>query len=308
MSIARWLVLTLGPFVIVGSSYWISKPEIRPPGDERADAAQRRPACSRPRVSEEACRKRGRELKAKLGPEFPIVVGAPYVLAGDISRRRLDGLLHDFVRPIDRALHTCYFDRRPTEPIVILALSDDAAYHKYARLFDGKSRARYSGYYRRGDRRIVLNLATGHGTLAHELTHALAAFDAPHLPEWFDEGLASLHEESRFSDDGLRLVGRPNWRGNYLKAALSGGRLPSLRALVQTRNIRGDREAVLYALSRYFCLYLQHRQLLAHYYRKLKRNADTDPTGRTALRELLHAETLDGVERDFRAWLVQTLK
>lgn len=308
MSATRWLILTLGPFLIVAGSWCVSHPQNFPPGEDAADAARTEPFGTGPQVSDDACRKRAADLREKLGPECRIVVRPPFVLAGDFRERKLDELHRDYVLPVSRALHTCYFDRPPSEPIVILAFSADAPYRRYARILDGKTRARYSGYFQRSDRRIVLNLATGHGTLAHELTHALAAGDAPELPEWFDEGLASLHEECRFSADGLRLIGRPNWRGNYLKRPLQAGKLPSLDSLMQTRTLRGDREAVLYALSRYFCLYLQQRQLLAHYYRKLRQSIHADPTGRLALRELLHADALDGIDRSFRAWLAKTLR
>ena len=41
-----------------------------------------------------------------------------------------------------------------------------------------------------------MNIGTGGGTLVHELTHSLIAFDFPHVPDWFNEGLASLPSDA----------------------------------------------------------------------------------------------------------------
>jgi hypothetical protein len=302
----RGILLGLGPLAIVAGSYWLSFPDAGRPADDAGTAAPPPPATGSPRVNsrlERACRERATELAAKLQPGMPILVRTPFVLAGDVTESRLDRLHRELVLPISRALHTCYFDRRPTEPVTILVFSAERSYQEYAARLDGRTRPWYSGYYQRKDRRIMVNLATGRGTLSHELTHALAHFDCPELPQWFDEGLASLHEECRISDDGLKLTGRSNWRLAYLTGPLRAGRLPSVDALMSQREIRGGQEALVYAHARYFCLYLQHRGLLVHFYRKFKGTIADDPTGRAALQDLLHADSLDGFDGEFRQWL-----
>jgi hypothetical protein len=303
---ARRILLGVGPLAIIAGSYWLAFSDAGRPADRTGDAAPpsadaRQPA-SDPQLRE-ACRRRRNELASIFPPGTPILVRPPFVLAGDVGRERLERLHRELVVPVSRALHTCYFDLRPTEPVTILVFAGDRTYQEAARKLDGRTRAWYSGYYQRDGRRIMVNLATGDGTLAHELTHALAHFDCPGLPQWFDEGLASLHEACRISDDGLKLVGHPNWRFTYLAGPLREGRLPTINTLMSLGEIRGEGEAVVYAQARYFCLYLQHRGLLAHYYRKLKGTISQDPTGRAALRDLLHADSLDGVDRDFRQWL-----
>ena len=117
-------------------------------------------------------------------------------------------------------------------------------YRRHAKRLDGRENANYHGYYQRTDRRIVLNISTGNGTLAHELTHALAHFDFPNMPEWFDEGLAALHEESEFSSDGSRLIGQSNWRSHFLVNALDRNRLPPLESLITARNVHTGSEAL----------------------------------------------------------------
>ncbi|TDO82824.1 hypothetical protein EV143_10284 [Flavobacterium chryseum] len=54
------------------------------------------------------------------------------------------------------------------------------------------------------------------GTLKHELIHLLIRSRFNFIPEWFEEGLASLYEESRF-DASDNLLGKENWRGILLK-------------------------------------------------------------------------------------------
>jgi len=63
-----------------------------------------------------------------------------------------------------------------------------------------------------------MNIATGGGTLVHEMTHALMAPDFPQAPIWISEGLASLYEQCRVEKQSLK--GDPNWRLPELKRAL----------------------------------------------------------------------------------------
>lgn len=253
---------------------------------------------------EEACRQTASRLAPSLGADCRLLVRAPYVLGGDLPEAALERHLSETILPTARALSTLYFDRQPDQPIVLLLFSTESSYRQHAEKLDGRERPNYSGYYQRSDRRIVLNISTGRGTLAHELTHALAHFDFPDMPEWFDEGLASLGEESEFSDDGLRLTGISNWRLNYILPELRQNRLRPLQSLIVSGNVRPGYEAVDYAHARYFCLYLQQRQLLGPYYRKFRARVAGDPSGLETLRELLGADSLDAVDRDFRAWLI----
>lgn len=54
------------------------------------------------------------------------------------------------------------------------------------------------------------------GTIKHELIHLLLRYKFNFTPVWFEEGLATLYEESRF-DSSSSLQGKPNWRGVLLK-------------------------------------------------------------------------------------------
>lgn len=251
-----------------------------------------------------ACDERARELTRHLDESNSIIVRTPFVIAGDLSEAELGQHYSSTILPTTRALKLAFFDYAPDKPITLLLYSDDRSYRDAARKLDRRNTADYHGYYIRTDRRIVLNTSTGDGTLAHELTHALAHFDFPNMPEWFDEGLASVYEEAEFSDDGLQLVGQTNWRLNHLLHAMQNRRLGTLESLVASRKVDENRQAVTYAYSRYFCLYLQERGLLPFFYRKFRGSAASDPSGIRTLCEIFGTENLDPVDREFRQWVI----
>lgn len=310
MTRRRLMILILGPALIVAGSYWLAMPD-----ETEALFAAAASLKASPRVHSStlpagkplnaACNELADALLQRLDDRCCAIVRCPFVLAGDLSAEQLERQYRQIVLPTARALSTCYFDRAPNAPVAILLCSSEQSYQQFARQLDGKQRPNFSGYYRRPERRIVVNVATGSGTLAHELTHALAHFDFPRIPEWFDEGLAALHEESSFSDDGLRLLGVSNWRLNHVLPAVHRDTLRTLESLITTKQIRSDRQAIDYAHARYFCLYLQKRQLLSHFYRKFRASVARDPSGIATLEEILQTDSLTAVDVDFRQWVVR---
>jgi len=250
------------------------------------------------------CDERARQLGQELNDRDRIIVRPPFVIGGDLSEAEMDRYYSDTILPTKRALDLAYFDQSPDRPLTLLLYSNERGYRDVAWKLDRRNTANYYGYYIRTERRIVANIGTGDGTLAHELTHALGHFDFPNMPEWFDEGLASLYEEADFSDDGLQLNGLSNWRLNHLLSAMQDRRLGNLESLVASRNIREEQQAVEYAHARYFCLYLQERGLLPFFYRKFRDRATSDPSGLRTLCEMLGTENLDPVDRNFRQWVI----
>jgi len=238
----------------------------------------------------------------KLGTQFASIVHTPFVIVGDFDAPRLERIYRETIVPSKRALAIAFFDRPPDKPVTIVLLSGDEAYERGVSALEGRRRAAYAGFYERKERRLVINLDTGEGTLAHELTHALAHFDFPEMPEWFDEGLASLFEESRFSEDRLHITGRGNWRSRDLLPALKDGSLRPLESLIGEARVRNDRQALDYAHARYFCLYLQQRGLLEPFYRKFRLAVGSDPTGLHTLQSLFGVNDLSSVDDEFRTW------
>lgn len=307
LSLRTW-ILTAGPVVLVGSCYWLAiEGRGAQPGAVLASHVEPLHDATRPELSSQdlgiACELTASELSRQLGDGCSVIVRSPYVLGGDMSQQDLEHHYQETILPTAGALSVSYVDYEPSLPIVLLMFSNETSYRESAQRLDGRRAVNYHGYYQREHRRSLLNIGTGSGTLAHELTHALTHADFPAMPEWFDEGLASLHEESEFSDDGRFLVGLANWRLYYLIDALQRDRLPSLESLVRTDQIRGEREAVAYAQARYLCLYLQQRGLLAPFYRKFRSRCDVDPTGERTLCALLQVDSLVAADEAFRRWV-----
>jgi hypothetical protein len=203
-----------------------------------------------------------------------------------------------------RALANEYFTTRPSSPTTILLCSSDEQFRACNLDLDQQDRGQYSGIYSRKQRRVVVNIASGEGTLAHELTHALAHADFPAMPEWFDEGLASLHEECEFSHDGLHLLGNQNWRHQVALDALHRGALRLLQDLTSKRFGLPARAHMDYAQVRSLCLYLQERNLLGIFYRTCKLNSAVDPTGLRSLCSVAGAVDPQTLDDAFRAWLI----
>ena len=312
MTLLRLGFLTLGPLVLVAGAYALT---VGPSAsDNRAaaafaqqmDEAEARAVKARANeqvILQEACTQASQELLARLPSDCRSVVHVPFVLAGDMTSAELETAYRDVVLPVSNALMRSYFDRRPDQPILLVLLKSETSFHTAAQQLDGYVPRAYSGYYHRAERRVVANLEMGQGTLAHELTHALAQFDFPRMPEWFDEGLAALHEETEFTPDGLQLVGVVNWRLKLIPEALSAGKLPPLDTLIRTQSFRGEGEGLNYAVVRAFCRYLQDRGLLCHFYRKFKAHVHDDPSGLSTLCELLGKQSCTEVDEGFRNWI-----
>ena len=65
-----------------------------------------------------------------------------------------------------------------------------------------------------------MNIATGGGTLVHELVHPYVEADFPGAPPWLNEGLGSLFEQSDERDGYI--VGLTNWRLPAPRTTLPG--------------------------------------------------------------------------------------
>jgi len=235
--------------------------------------------------------------------KFEALVAPPFVIAGDGGAERLARYRDGTILAAARALRATYFTTPPDEPIVILLFESDATYRARAKEWFGDTDVPHFGYFRR-DNVMLMNVATGTGTLVHELTHALVRPDFPRAPDWFNEGLASLYEQCSLNGDSIR--GHVNWRLPALKKAIRDHTLRPLRELVEDPDFYGENLVGLnYAQARYVMLYLQEKELLAPYYRACRDGCADDPTGRKALEALLAPrQTLEEFEKDWRAWVV----
>lgn len=105
------------------------------------------------------------------------------------------------------------------------------------------------GYYNPYDKSIMVWLASGYGTFAHELSHLLIHEAYPTIPHWLDEGMASLQEEMQGA------MPLDNWRLVYIKAFKEKyhGYL-SLQQIVEGDQSEDTDAGLLYdCFDRYFC-------------------------------------------------------
>jgi hypothetical protein len=200
-----------------------------------------------------------------------------------------------------------YFQARPAEPILILLFESDASYRRLAITWFNDHDVPHFGFYRPYDRTMLMNVATGTGTLVHELTHALMAPDFPTVPDWFNEGLASLYEQSSFDADG-NINGLPNWRLPALQRAILNNQLRPTEELINDTDFRAEERVGLnYAHARYVMLYLQERGTLRDFYRRFRDHAAADPHGLDTFNQTIAPLTPEQFDRQWRAW-VMTLR
>jgi len=244
-------------------------------------------------------------LKAKLpSDDFTVVVQSPFVVIGDEPAERVKARAADTVKwAVDR-LKAQYFQRDPQMIIDIWLFRDKESYEKHAEeLFGAKPHTPY-GYYSSQHKALVMNIATGGGTLVHEIVHPYMAANFPECPAWFNEGLASLYEQS--GEEKGQIVGRVNWRLSGLQETIRAGRLQSFEDLcgTSTDDFYHRDTGANYGQARYLCLYLQEQGLLKRFYEDFRANAKHDPGGYKTLQAVLGEKDMVDFHNRWAAWVL----
>jgi hypothetical protein len=254
------------------------------------------------------CAASAKDLRPRLGDECHVAVHSPFVIAGNLGDADLAAWHRRTIAPAAKAIANCYTKAAPSEPITILLFADEKSYRGYAeKLFSDRNVSVY-GYYKPSLRTMVMNISTGGGTLVHELTHALVDFDFPDIPPWFNEGLASLHEQCEFRSDegaieGPFIRGLVNWRLPALQQAIAEGRLRPLEELIGSDDFRGRLEGLNYAQARYFCLYMQEQGVLRKFYHAFRDGRKDDRLGLKSARAMFPERSWDELNQAFRRWV-----
>ena len=295
----------LGALLAAGAAATRPAPATRPSAENTR--AEGRPAKYPPDSLVRACKAQADTLKKRLDGTFNIRVDPPFVTAGNMSVERLSRCaLGSVVRPA-RTMWASYFGKKPDKVITVLLLVRDKPYRKWAKKLFNDTNVPHFGYYTPGSRTLVMNINTGTGTLVHELTHALIVYDFPaSLPTWFNEGLASLHEQCSI---GRKIItGYTNWRLPALQKAVADKKLRPLGDLVTKRDFYGRLRGLNYAQGRYFVMYMQHRRVLRKFYVHFR---GLHKAGRTTddIKAIEHVfgKKLPEIEKAFIAW-VKTLR
>ena len=160
------------------------------------------------------------------------------------------------------------------------------------------------------------------GTLMHELFHLSVRRDFGDIPQWLDEGMASLYEVSK--QNGKDFRGVPNWRGKVLQELWA--QKPTLEELIYSEwfpfdlpdeyrdqtadRISVKRHAAEMATARYFVLYMQEKNILDGVFIGLRDvgienlHGDVRKNSLQLVEEKL-GSPIGSVEKDFEQWFHQ---
>lgn len=239
---------------------------------------------------------------------FTVLAQPPFVVAGDeapevVKRRALSTVKW----AVDK-LRQDFFRKDPAETITIWLFKDDASYRKHAKLLFGDTPETPYGYYSARHRALVMNIATGGGTLVHEIVHPFMHANFPACPPWFNEGMGSLYEQCHERD--AHIVGLTNWRLPGLQAAIRAGHTVSFKELTSKSDAEfygasgNPKYSQFYGQSRYLCHYLQERGLLIKFYQAFTANARQDPTGYGTLQKILGEKDMAVFQKRWEAYVL----
>lgn len=245
-------------------------------------------------------------LRADLPSDaFHVVVQPPFVVVGDLPESTLRRHATRTVQwSVDR-LKADYFPKDPDRILNIWLFRDRESYERYTQEIFGDRPSTPYGYYSRRHGALIMNIATGGGTLVHEIVHPFMAANFPRCPAWFNEGLASLYEQS--SEREGRIWGLTNWRLRGLQGSIRDGRVPSFEALCGTsdRDFYHEDPGTNYAQARYLCYYLQEKGLLRDYYHAFRRSAVQDSSGYETLRRVLGDPDMRQFQREWQEFVLK---
>jgi hypothetical protein len=221
---------------------------------------------------------------------------APFVVVGDGTTAELDRSAGT-VRWAVAHLEADFFAHRPNKIIDIYLFHDADSYESGVKALTGETPTTPYGFYSKQHEAMFMNIATGGGTLVHEIVHPFVEADLPNAPAWLNEGLGSLFEQS--AERRGHIIGLTNWRLAGLQHALARGHVPSFKTLSHygDNEFYGDDTGVNYAASRYLLYYMQERGILLDFYRAVRASRANDPSGYATLVDVLGVDDMAAFEK-----------
>ncbi|MCP5049820.1 MAG: hypothetical protein GY940_21810 [bacterium] len=245
------------------------------------------------------------KLKKQVPKGFSIVTQEPFVVIGDESLQRVRQRAEHTVKREIKKLKHLYFKKNPNSIINIWLFKNKTSYMKYTWELFGDRPDTPFGYYSSRHNVLIMNIATGGGTLVHEIVHPFMESNFPECPAWFNEGLGSLYEQS--SERNNKIVGLTNWRLRGLQQAIRKNTVPSFKTLMSTTEYRFYEEdpGTNYAQARYLCYYLQEKGILESFYHKFYANRKTDSTGYRTLQEVLGQTDMKNFKQEWEGFVLK---
>lgn len=231
-----------------------------------------------------------------------IRVEEPFVVIGNGTA---DDLVRDAstVRWAVEHLEADFFDARPTKILDVFLFRDADSYERGVKALTGDEPGTPYGFYSHTHGGLFMNIATGGGTLVHEIVHPYVEADFPDAPAWLNEGLGSLFEQS--ADRDGHIIGMTNWRLAGLQKAIAKRRVPTFEQLTHLGDnaFYGDDSGVNYAASRYLLYYLQEHGKLRDFYVTFRAARAKDPSGYATLVATLGEEDMAAFEARWRTYV-----
>ena len=246
-------------------------------------------------------------LKLKEKPaadNMKYIVCKPFVVAGNMRTDTLKQYARNLVKWSANQYRRHYFKYNPDEILTIYLMRNKQTYEiACQRLMNFTPDTPY-GFFSNSNRLLMMNIATGGGTLVHEMFHAYVPANFPAMPAWCNEGFASLYEQSGTVNGNI--VGLVNWRLAGLQTAIRNKTTIPLKKLISTTTDQfyGSQSGLHYAMARYLCLYLQEKGKLNKFYKEFYKNQESDPTGINSILKILEIteNQLPAFQRDWEIW------
>ena len=265
----------------------------------------RLPAPSKQKYTDADYAQHIRKLKNRLpNDDFEIVLQKPFVVVGDGGLESVKKTATGTVKWAVDKIKQDYFSEDPEFILDVWLFKNPASYKKHNVELFGEAPTTPYGFYSPSHRALVMDISTGGGTLVHEIVHPFMETNFGRCPSWFNEGLASLYEQSA-SRDG-HIVGLTNWRLRGLQGTISAKRLPTFESLCGTTTREFYNNAgTNYAQARYLCYYLQERGLLIDYYHAFRKNSLTDTGGYETLKQILKRDDMETFQSEWEEYVLK---
>jgi hypothetical protein len=229
--------------------------------------------------------------------------------SGDADENSLETIYRSIVEPTTNRLYGTLFDNKPRYIIPIYlaggSINEDdyQKYSNYCKRIHNRPAGARVGYHLPFDNSVMIWLATGGGTLNHELVHALMAADYPDAPGWLSEGIASMNEELGSGAEPL-----DNYRLFYIRAAYDRfNRFISLEKLIGLpgQEFSSTQTAMLHsAYARYFSMYLNDKKVLSRIYKGIRSLPELNVSSQRELLEKHLAKSLQDIQTDWQNWVL----
>jgi len=246
------------------------------------------------------------DLKKKVPAKgFTVVLERPFFVIGDQSAAVVRRHAAGTVRRTIINLKKDYFKKDPDDILDIWLFKDKASYEKHVKAIFNDTPTTPFGYCSHRHGALIMNIATGGGTLVHEMVHPFVRSNFPACPSWFNEGLASLYEQS--TTRAGHIVGLTNWRLAGLQKAINAGRVPSFKDLTATtdRQFYHEDPGTNYGQARYLCYWLQEQGKLVRFYHAFRDGCKDDPTGYATLQETIGTDDMDAFKKQWEAYVLK---